>query len=82
MPRAAAVDGPNASLDDEVPLSPAQQNDITSDYLKKIELDNARWAMVGFFAAVLMEARTGGGIIPQGIMYAKMVGLLGPDSGF
>jgi|TARA_B110000977_G_scaffold199131_1_gene285635 hypothetical protein len=79
---AAAVDGPNASLDDEVPLSPAQQNDITSDYLKKIELDNARWAMVGFFAAVLMEARTGGGIIPQGIMYAKMVGLLGPDSGF
>ena len=54
---------------------------MTTAYLRKVELDNARWAMVGFFAAVLMEAKTGGGIIPQGIMYGKLLGLLGPDSG-
>jgi hypothetical protein len=51
-------------------------------YLKKVELNNARWAMVGFFAAVLIEARTGAGVKDQLIMYAKMTGVLGPDSGF
>jgi hypothetical protein len=78
---AAAAAGPGASVD-EPELSPRAQEDVTTMYLKKVELDNARWAMVGFFAAVLMEAKTGGGMIPQGIMYAKMAGLLGPDSGF
>ena len=79
---AAATASPDATFDESPELSPAQEQDVTTAYLRKIELDNARWAMVGFFAAVLMEAKTGGGIIPQGIMYGKMLGLLGPDSGF
>jgi len=29
-----------------------------------------------------LEAKTGGGMIPQLITYAKFFGLLGPDSGF
>ena len=41
-------------------LSPRQEEDVTTAYLRTVELDNARWAMVGFFAAVLMEAKTGG----------------------
>lgn len=38
--------------------------------------------MVGFLAAVMVEAATGNGIIGQLIVYAKMSGLLGADSGF
>ena len=79
---AAATASPGATLDEAPELSPRQEEDVTTAYLRTVELDNARWAMVGFFAAVLMEAKTGGGIIPQGIMYGKMLGLLGPDSGF
>lgn len=41
-----------------------------------------RAAMVGFLAAVMVEAATGNGIIGQLIVYAKMSGLLGADSGF
>ena len=52
------------------------------EYMKTVELNNARWAMVGFATAVVMEAKTGGGIIPQLIMYGKMSGVLGADSGF
>ncbi len=79
---AAAAASPSATFDEAPELSPRQEEDVTTAYLRTVELDNARWAMVGFFAAVLMEAKTGGGIIPQGIMYGKMLGLLGPDSGF
>jgi hypothetical protein len=78
----AATDGPDVSMEDFTELSPVQENDVTSNFLRKVELDNARWAMVGFFAAVLMEARTGGGMIPQFIGYGKLLGILGPDSGF
>jgi hypothetical protein len=38
--------------------------------------------MLGFLAAVLVEAATGKGIILQVIMYLKLSGLLGPMSGF
>ena len=79
---AAAAASPGATFDEAPELSPRQEEDVTTAYLRTVELDNARWAMVGFFAAVLMEAKTGGGIIPQGIMYGKMLGVLGPDSGF
>lgn len=46
------------------------------------ELDNGRWAMMGFLSAVLVEAATGEGIIGQLFGYAKASGLLGADSGF
>lgn len=38
--------------------------------------------MLGFAAAILIEAATGDGVIGQGILYAKVLGLLGPNSGF
>ena len=46
------------------------------------ELTNGRFAMLGFASAILTEAATGNGIVGQGIVYAKALGLLGPDSGF
>lgn len=51
-------------------------------YAREIELSNGRSAMLGFLAAVLVEAATGKGIILQIIMYLKLSGLLGPMSGF
>jgi len=51
-------------------------------YAQSIELDNGRWAMMGFLIAVLVEAATGEGIIGQLFGYAKWSGLLGQDSGF
>ena len=51
-------------------------------YSKNVELTNGRWAMMGFAAAIITEAATGNGIIGQGIVYAKALGVLGPDSGF
>lgn len=51
-------------------------------YAKQVELNNGRWAMIGFLSAVLVEAATGKGIILQIIMYLKLVGLLGAESGF
>jgi tRNA A58 N-methylase Trm61 len=38
--------------------------------------------MMGFLAAVLVEAGTGSGILGQLIMYFKASGLLGEASGF
>lgn len=51
-------------------------------WMKQKELDNGRWAMIGFALAVAIEAGTGNGVFGQLITLAKMVGLLGPDSGF
>merc|ERR1711994_202091 len=51
-------------------------------YAKDVEMRNGRWAMVGFATAILVEAGTGMGILPQLIFYFKLIGLLGPDSGF
>ena len=79
---AAAADPAMTSMDDEPEMTPRQVNDAGMEYMKTVELNNARWAMVGFATAVVMEAKTGGGIIPQLIMYGKMSGVLGADSGF
>ena len=38
--------------------------------------------MLGFLAALIVEAGTGKGIIGQLIAYFKFLGLLGPASGF
>lgn len=51
-------------------------------YAKTVELNNGRAAMLGFLSACLVEAATGKGIILQVIMYLKLVGLLGAESGF
>eukprot|EP00878_Enallax_costatus_P017406 GHUV01018280.1.p1 GENE.GHUV01018280.1~~GHUV01018280.1.p1 ORF type:complete len:186 (+),score=73.15 GHUV01018280.1:356-913(+) len=51
-------------------------------YAKEVELNNGRWAMLGFLSACLVEAATGKGIILQIIMYLKLSGLLGAASGF
>lgn len=51
-------------------------------YARNIELQNGRAAMLGFLAAVVVEAATGKGIIMQLIMWFKLMGLLGAESGF
>jgi len=52
------------------------------EYGKYVEISNGRWAMIGFATAILIEAATGNGILPQLIGYGKASGLLGPESGF
>lgn len=52
------------------------------DYAKTVEISNGRAAMLGFLAAIVVEAGTGKGIILQIIMYLKWSGILGPMSGF
>jgi hypothetical protein len=82
---AAASAGPLESMDLDpttATMTAKEVEDNSMVYLKTVELNNARWAMVGFATAVVMEARTGGGIFEQLIMYGKMSGLLGVDSGF
>jgi hypothetical protein len=51
-------------------------------YARSVELSNGRSAMVGFLAAVLVEAATGKGILMQLLMWGKFSGLLGAESGF
>ena len=73
---AAAIDGPGPSMsvDEEPELTPKQQADASMAYLKSVELNNARWAMVGFAAAVVIEAKTGLSVFDQLVMWAKMTG--------
>ena len=73
---AAAVDGPgpSMSIDEDPKLTPRQQADGSMAYLKSVELSNARWAMVGFAAAVVIEAKTGLSVFDQLVMWAKMTG--------
>lgn len=51
-------------------------------YARQVEITNGRWAMLGFLASTLVEAATGNGILGQLIMYGKLSGLLGAESGF
>ena len=80
----AIIAGPNGemSMDEDPELTPKEVANGSMAYLKSVELNNARWAMVGFATAIVMEAKTGGGIVPQLITYGKMSGMLGADSGF
>ena len=58
----------------------AEEREIA--YARDVELTNGRWAMLGFAAAILVEAATGAGVVGQLEMYAKFSGLLGAQSGF
>jgi hypothetical protein len=51
-------------------------------YARDVEVNNGRWAMIGFISALSVEALTGRGIIGQVISYLKLSGLLGEKSGF
>ena len=51
-------------------------------YARQVEITNGRWAMLGFLAAITIEAATGKGILSQCIFYAKASGILGQQSGF
>lgn len=76
--------GPNMSLayrDDEVERQNFA-NEPTLKYARQVEITNGRWAMLGFLAAITVEAATGKGILSQCIYYAKLSGLLGQQSGF
>lgn len=76
--------GPNMSLayrDDEIERQNFA-NEATLRYARDVEITNGRWAMLGFLAAITVEAATGKGILSQLIYYAKLSGLLGQQSGF
>ncbi|KAG2425563.1 hypothetical protein HXX76_013607 [Chlamydomonas incerta] len=75
----------------EPPAAPAPKREPTMQdlygvddvtYAREVEMTNGRAAMLGFLAAILVEAGTGEGIIRQIITYLKWSGLLGPMSGF
>lgn len=81
---AAAPAGPSVSLAAKRDI--LEQNVFSASaelaYARGVELTNGRYAMLGFLTAVLVEAATGKGIIMQIIMWLKLVGLLGAESGF
>ena len=60
----------------------AGAGEANARYARRVELDNGRWAMVGFAAACAIEAYNGHGILGQLIDWFKFVGLLGEASGF
>ncbi|KAG2454228.1 hypothetical protein HYH02_001262 [Chlamydomonas schloesseri] len=75
----------------EPPAAPAPKREPTmqdlygvddATYAREVEMTNGRAAMLGFLAAILVEAGTGEGIIRQIITYLKWSGILGPMSGF
>ena len=53
-----------------------------AQYARGVEITNGRAAMLGFAAAILIEAATGVGMVGQLEGYAKALGLLGAQSGF
>lgn len=65
-------------IEDMLMFSP----DAELAFAQQVELTNGRSAMMGFLAAVLVEAATGKGIIMQIIMWLKLTGFLGAESGF
>lgn len=73
----AAVEEPVVSA---VPVKPNVNAEMA--YALDVELNNGRWAMVGFALAIILEAQSGNGIVGQLITYGKISGLLGADSGF
>ena len=59
-----------------------EDNDIHCFWSALAQLQNGRWAMLGFLAALIVEAATGRGIIGQVFLYLRASGLLGEASGF
>ncbi len=77
------VTGPSQSLDARADiLEQTQQSSGDWAYARSIELTNGRWAMIGFWACIIVEAATGRGILNQVILYLRLSGLLGEASGF
>lgn len=66
------------------PTTPSSRRSCSYEalYARSVELSNGRAAMLGFLAAILVEAGTGNGILGQLIMWGKISGLLGAASGF
>lgn len=48
------------------------------EYAQNVEMDNGRWAMVGFALAILIESQSGAGVVAQLIGYMNNTGVLGP----
>ncbi|GBF99882.1 hypothetical protein Rsub_12678 [Raphidocelis subcapitata] len=80
----AAAAGPSVSLAAREDLLEEKlfSGSYESKYAREVEVTNGRAAMVGFLAAVMVEAATGHGIILQLIDFFKFTGFLGPASGF
>jgi hypothetical protein len=73
MKARAAAAGPSVSLAAKADITEAlfSQNSEMA-YAREVELSNGRAAMLGFLAAVLVEAATGHGIILQLIDWFKV----------
>lgn len=76
----ASVDPASQRAPDAVWL-PEYADDYEVRYAKDIELANGRWAMIGFFIAISLEAFSGDGIVRQLIFYAKALGVIDDTSG-
>lgn len=81
---APGLQGPSVSLAARADIVEQDMFSASGElaYARNIELQNGRAAMLGFLAAVLVEAATGKGILLQLIMWFKLMGLLGAASGF
>ncbi|GFR51633.1 hypothetical protein Agub_g13989 [Astrephomene gubernaculifera] len=77
QPAAAATSSRNATLTAEELYGLDE-----GKYARDVEIANGRAAMLGFLAAVLVEAGSGRGILAQLVLYGKLSGLLGAASGF
>ncbi|KAI8475645.1 MAG: hypothetical protein J3K34DRAFT_403970 [Monoraphidium minutum] len=66
----------------DILAEPMFSTSFEKQYARDVEVTNGRAAMLGFLAAVLVEAATDKGIIMQIIMWLKITGFLGAASGF
>jgi len=77
---AASCEWPNpgAAPSSPWPRLTAEQREaeMTLEYARGIEMDNGRWAMIGFALAILVEAGTGAGVVGQLIFYMQASGLI------
>ncbi|KIY99994.1 high intensity light-inducible lhc-like protein [Monoraphidium neglectum] len=82
--KAGKTAGPAVSLAAKADILEEAQfsGSFEKQYARDVELTNGRAAMLGFLAAVLVEAATDKGIIMQIIMWLKFSGFLGAASGF
>merc|ERR1712087_801436 len=58
-----------------------QAGDFEMQWLRSVEMNNGRAAMIGYLAGVLVEAKTGAGPLGQLIDWGVRLNLLGADSG-